>query len=144
MLPRLFLTLLFLAATFPTLAKADDVVGSRNDQQSWRTVGLISGGTGLMFLAGAAAYKSGANSDHDAAHAGLEIDKDRLLRGEERGHTAVVLGVVGATALVGGVLAYYVGGREKSHGPKAVQLTPVLVPTSGQGRYSGFAISAKF
>tara|TARA_R110002096_G_scaffold143328_3_gene299191 strand:+ start:53762 stop:54055 length:294 start_codon:yes stop_codon:yes gene_type:complete len=97
-----------------------------------------------MFLAGAAAYKSAANSDDKAANAGLEIDRARERRGEERAQTALVLGIVGATALVGGVVAYYVGGRKPAKDPKAVYMTPVIVPTSGQGTYSGFAISAKF
>ncbi len=142
MLPRLFLATLLLSTSAPTWAHANptDVT---NDHESWKTVGLISGGTGLMFLAGAAAYKSAASRDNDAAHAGPEIDEVRELRGEERAHTAVVLGVVGATALVGGVAAYFVGGRKKSN-TKTVSFTPVLVPDLGRGRYSGLSISAMF
>ena len=148
MLPRFFLATLLLATAVPRIATANPTHqqnGQRsNTESSWKALGLVSGGTGLMFLAGAAAYKSAADSDERAANAGLEIDLRRERRGEERAQTALVLGVVGATALVGGVVSYYVGGRKPAKDPKAVLVTPIVVPTAGRGTYSGFAISAKF
>lgn len=148
MLPRLFLatlllTTLSLASAVPNRALAEPA-SSESEQRSWKAVGLVGGGTGLMFLAGAAAYKSAADYDLDAAAAGAMVDQERKLRGEEREHTAVVLGIVGASALVGGALAYYLGSRKSGHDPKAVHVTPVLLPTAGQGRASGLAISAIF
>ncbi len=114
-----------------------------SSQPEWKQLGLLCGGAGLMFLGGAAAYSNSASQKRDFAKQDpMNIDEALLNTGDEHAHTALILGVVGGTAVVGGVLAYFLGGRSTQR--KALTVTPVIETAATPGQYSGFALSAKF
>lgn len=121
------LTVLLLALACPNPVWADDVQSDEATSR-WTGLGIAAGTAGLMLLAGAAAYASGAASDEDAlreASQSNQVWSDALDeqhdRGDRRATTARVLGGVGAAALVGGVAAYLFGKNET----KGVHFAPM-------------------
>lgn len=148
MLNRLILTAALVLTATPSFARAEAPAAedtAAKKQREWKTLGLVSGGVGLMFLTGAAAYKNASSHGRDEARIDpTGLGKDLLRQSDEHAHTAVVLGIVGASALVGGALAYLIGGRERSRSQTALVFTPVLPVSGTAGQYSGFALSAKF
>jgi hypothetical protein len=111
-------------------------------------MGVVSGTVGLMFLSGAVAYHSGASSDQsaidEALEAGVPLDQDRQERSDERAQTALVLGVVGTTAVLGGALAYYLGHRAASDSKKPLRVGPVVESSASLGSYTGLSLSMGF
>ncbi len=148
MLPRFACIALFATTVALSGSARADGAPPANERPDWRPFGAASGVAGLMFIAGAVAFESAANSDFEAVDAamrdGLAIDDDRKFRGEEREHTAIVLGVVGVTAVVGGAVAYFLGKPNRPTSAQAMRVQPFVAPTAGHGQSAGLSLRATF
>jgi hypothetical protein len=153
MRPRSFFVLVLLLLVAGSLtsahAQSDETSQTASDSPgSWKMVGVVSGTGGLMFLAGALAYQSGASRDQDAVDqaldSGLPLDLERQERSDERAHTAVILGAVGASAILGGALAYYIGHRDAARSDTRVRVRPVVQSPQRQSSYTGLSLSLGF